>query len=84
MISAQYKEIDNGSGSGFTVKPDFIGMFIMFPERHSVFLGRGVQNRLAYQKADEQGICVKNRALPSLLLTLNREPYNLSRLHVYS
>ncbi len=26
-------------GSRFTINPDFIGIFFMFPERHSVFLG---------------------------------------------
>jgi len=37
-------------GSRFRVKPDFIAIFFMFPERHHVFLGLCVQNRLAYQK----------------------------------
>jgi len=53
----------------------------MFPERYSVFLGLCVQNRLAYQRPDEEGICVRNRVLSSLLLTLNRETYNLSGYH---
>ncbi len=37
-------------GSRFTVNPDSIAIFFMFPERHSVLLGLWMQNRLAYQK----------------------------------
>jgi len=71
---ANYRLLPKVIGSRFTVTVnfDFAGIFFMFPEQHSVFLGLWVQNRLAYQKTRCTGYLSKEWR-PSFI-AFNLEP----------